>query len=205
MTTATTTALTTTTTTALTTSTPRIAPLEPPYAPDTEAALRKWMPPGSPLEPLILFRTLMVNDELASRMRPLGAGILGSKARVPAPLREVMIHRTCALTGAEYEWGVHVIGFGRPLGLTAEQLGSTVQGSAGDSCWGPEQSAIFRLADELHATSAISDELWAQLVRHFDHQQVLELIVTAGWYHTIGYLCNGLRLAPEEWAARFPK
>jgi 4-carboxymuconolactone decarboxylase len=79
---------------------PRIAPLEPPYPPDTEAALLKWMPPGSPLEPLLLFRTLMVNDELASRMRPLGAGILGSKARIPALLREVMIHRTCALTGA---------------------------------------------------------------------------------------------------------
>ena len=47
-------------------SPPRIAPLEPPYPPDTEAALRKWMPPGSPLAPLLLFRTLMVNDELAS-------------------------------------------------------------------------------------------------------------------------------------------
>jgi 4-carboxymuconolactone decarboxylase len=184
---------------------PRIAPLEPPYTPDTEAALLKWMPPGSPLEPLLLFRTLMVNDELASRMRPLGAGILGSKARIPAPLREVMIHRTCALTGAEYEWGVHVIGFGRPLGLTDEQLDSTVHGSPDDGCWGPEQSAIFRLADELHATSAISDGLWAELVSHFDDQQVLELIVTAGWYHTIGYLCNGLRLEPENWAARFPK
>src|SRR5271167_1730778 len=124
----------------MTEKTSRIAPLQAPYAPDVETALSKWMPPGSPMEPLRLFRTLVVHDTLANRMRPLGAGILGSTARVPAPLREVLIHRTCALTGAEYEWGVHVIGFGRPLGLSDEQLYATVHGSFDDPCWDAEQS-----------------------------------------------------------------
>ena len=99
----------------------RIAALEPPYDPETEAMLARWMPPGSGVEPLALFRTLGRHEELASRSRPLGAGILG-KGLVPPRLREVMIHRTCALTGAEYEWGVHVMGFGRPLGFTDEQI-----------------------------------------------------------------------------------
>jgi 4-carboxymuconolactone decarboxylase len=85
-----------------TTAVPRIAPLEPPYDPDTETMLRKWMPPGSPLDPLALFRTLQVHDELASRMRPLGAGILGH-GRVAPRERELIIHRTCARAGAEYE------------------------------------------------------------------------------------------------------
>ncbi len=183
--------------------TPRIAPLEPPYPPDIEAALSKWMPPGSPVEPLRLFRTLVLHDTLASRMRPLGAGILGTTARVPAPLREVMIHRTCALTGAEYEWGVHVVGFGRPLGLSDEQLHATVHGSFSDDCWDAEQSSVFRLADELHATSRVSDELWQGLSTQFDASQILELLVTAGWYHVISYVCNGARVQQEEWAARF--
>ena len=183
--------------------TPRIAPLEPPYAPDIEDALSKWMPPGSPVEPLRLFRTLVVHDTLASRMRPLGAGILGATARVPAPLREVMIHRTCALTGAEYEWGVHVVGFGRPLGLSDEQLHATVHGSFSEDCWDAEQSSVFRLADELHETSNVSDELWQALSTHFDASQILELLVTAGWYHVISYVCNGARVQQEEWAARF--
>jgi len=78
---------------------PRIAPLDAPYTPSVEAALSKWMPPGSQIEPLRLFRTLVVHEDLASRMRPLGAGILGSTATVPPSLREVVIHRTCALTG----------------------------------------------------------------------------------------------------------
>ena len=183
---------------------PRIAPLAPPYEAETEAALRKWMPPGSPMEPLRLFRTLQAHEELAGRMRPLGAGILGGKAKVPALLREVMIHRTCALTGAEYEWGVHVMAFGRPLGLTEEQLHSTVHGHFSDACWEPAQAAVFRLADELHATSTVSDELWRSLAGELDNEQILELLVTAGWYHAISYVCNGARVEQEDWAARFP-
>ena len=184
--------------------TPRIAPLDPPYEPEIGAALAKWMPPGSDIEPLRLFRTLMVHDQLASRMRPLGAGILGGKALVPPALREVMIHRTCALTGAEYEWGVHVAVFGKPLGFTDDQLRSTVHGAWTDSCWDDEQAAVFRLADELHRTGAVSDELWTALSAHFDHAQILELLVTAGWYHVVGYVCNGARVPREDWAPRFP-
>jgi alkylhydroperoxidase family enzyme len=179
---------------------PRIAPLEPPYAPDVDAALRKWMPPNSGLEPLALFRTLMVHSELASRMLPTGAGILGRSALVPAPLREVMIHRTCALTGAEYEWGVHAVAFG----LEPDQLASTATGAADDPCWSAAEAAVFRLADELHATSTVSDALWDELAGHFTAPQLLELLITAGWYHAISYVCNGARVALEPWAARLP-
>src|SRR5919197_3653074 len=114
-----------------TTTSPRIAPLEPPYEPEIEAALRKWMPPGSETEPLKLFRTLNVHEELASRMRPLGAGILGH-GRVDPREREIVIQRTCARAGAEYEWGVHVPAFGKLLGLSDGQIAATVHGGPDD-------------------------------------------------------------------------
>jgi alkylhydroperoxidase family enzyme len=182
---------------------PRIAPLQPPYDPQTAERLAKWMPPGSDAEPLALFRTLAVHDELASRMRPLGGGILGHGLVEPR-LREVMIHRTCALCGAEYEWGVHAMGFGKPLGFSDEQLASTVHGQAGDEVWGEDERAVFRLADELHETSAVSDELFDELRRHFDDAQILELVVTAGWYHTISFVIAAAKVTPEPWALRFP-
>ena len=182
---------------------PRIPPLEPPYEPDLAAMLDKWMPPDSGMEPLALFRTLAIHEELASRCRPLGAGIL-AKGLVEPRLREVMIHRTCGLTGAEYEWGVHVMGFGKPLGFTDEQLASTVSGDSGDSVWSEDERAVFRLADELHATSSVSDELFAELERHFDAAQIIELCLTSGWYHAISYVINAARIPLEPWAARFP-
>src|SRR6266511_1973720 len=183
---------------------PRIAPLEPPYDPELKAMLDKWMPPNSGIEPLALFRTLAVHSELASRARPLGAGILG-KGLVEPRLREVMIHRTCALAGAEYEWGVHVMGFGKPLGFTDEQLASTVHGDADDPVWSDAERTVFRLADELHRTSTVSDELFEELERHFDSPQIVELCLTSGWYHAISYVINAARIPLEPWAARFPE
>jgi alkylhydroperoxidase family enzyme len=188
----------------VTAGSPRLEPLTAPYEDGVAEQLAKWMPAGAELEPLSLFRTLYLHPELASRMRPLGAGILGSGATVPPRLREIMIHRTCGLTGAEYEWGVHAVAFGDPLGLSEEQLRSTVAGEADDGCWEGEERLVMRLAGELHEHSAISEELWESLTATFAPEQILELIVTAGWYHVIAYVCNGIRVQPEQWARSFP-
>jgi hypothetical protein len=93
-------------------STSRIPPIEPPYEREVADQLERWMGPGNRYEPLKLFRTFMVNAELSGRMFAMGSGILGPKALVDPREREVMIHRTTALNGAEYEWGVHATIFG---------------------------------------------------------------------------------------------
>jgi hypothetical protein len=105
---------------------PRIPPLKPPYSSEVAAALAKWMPPGAAVEPLKLFRTLFQNREMSDRMRPLGAGILGSHSSIDARDREIVIDRVCARCGCEYEWGVHVVSFGQAVGLSQETLEATV-------------------------------------------------------------------------------
>jgi 4-carboxymuconolactone decarboxylase len=69
--------------------------------------------------------------------------------------------------------------------------------------WGVH-AVVFALADELHDTSTISDDLFARLQRHFTDDQILELTVTAGWYHVIAYVINAAGLLPEPWALPFP-
>ena len=182
---------------------PRIAPLAPPYEPEIEELLKKWMPPGAETEPLRLFRTLAVHDELASRMRPIGSGLLGH-GRVEPREREIVIHRTCARAGAEYEWGVHVLAFGKPLGLDDEQIAATVHGSAEDPVWSDLDALLIRLADELHEACTVSDELWAELAEGFSDDQLLELVITAGWYRLLSYVINAAGVEHEPWAARFP-
>jgi 4-carboxymuconolactone decarboxylase len=182
---------------------PRIAPLEPPYEPETEQMLRKWMPPDSGVEPLRLFRTLAVHESLAARMRPLGAGILGHGLLEPCD-RELMIHRTCARCRAEYEWGVHASFFGPAVGLVDRRLAATVTGPADDPLWSERERAVLRLADELHDSATVSDAAYAELERHFTPAQILELVVVAGWYHTISFVLGAARVQLEPWAARFP-
>ena len=182
---------------------PRIAPLEPPYEAEIETLLKKWMPPGAASEPLRLFRTLAVHDEMASRMRPLGAGILGH-GRVDPREREIVIHRTCARAGAEYEWGVHVLAFGKPLGLSDQQIAATVNGWAEDPAWSEHDAQLIRLADELHERCSVSDALWGSLTERFSSDQLLELVITAGWYRLLSYVINAAGVEREPWAARFP-
>lgn len=184
---------------------PRLAPLSPPYDPEVATALAKWMPPGSALEPLKLFRTLYLNPQLSSRMRPLGAGILGPQSSLDPREREIVIDRTCARCRCEYEWGVHVAVYGSAVGLTEAQLEDTVRETVDQALWAEREQTLIRLVDELHETAAVSDALWERLVANWSTAQILEVIITVGWYHLISFVANAAHVEYEPWAARFPR
>jgi alkylhydroperoxidase family enzyme len=178
----------------------RIAPIDPPYAPENQKLFDLVMPPG--MEPLRLFRTLATNARIFPRF--MRAGVL-DRGPVGVRDRELVIHRTTARCLSEYEWGVHVNAFARPLGFPEEMIRGTVAARADDPLWTPGQSALIRLCDELHETSSISDELWEDLCQHFTSDQLIELIYTVGVYHTVSYLTNGLRIELEDFGERFPQ
>jgi len=75
---------------------------------------------------------------------------------------------------------------------------------AGDPVWSAEERLLIRLVDELHDTANISDGLWRELAAAFSVEQMLELIALVGFYHTVSFFANGLRLAPEPFAAPPP-
>lgn len=179
--------------------TARIAPLVPPYPAEVQAAFDQIMPPGVP--PLTLFTTLARSSRVYKRFRDGG---LLDKGSLSLRAREIMIDRTCARTGNAYEWGVHVAFFAERVRLSAAEIGALALGDADWPAWSAEESAIIRLADELHDTANVSDTLWPLLKAHFSDEQVLELIALAGFYRTVAYYCNGLRLAPEPYGAALP-
>lgn len=183
---------------------PRIAPVAPPYEPEMAAMLAKWMPPDAPVEPLKLFRTLVRNQQISERMRPLGAGLLGRQSSLDPRDREIVINRTCARCGCEYEWGVHVIFFGQALGIPKEQLAATVTQPASAKDWTDRQALLIRLVDELHVSATVSDDLWQRLGTFWNEAQLIELLVLVGWYHLISFVANAAHVEREDWAARFP-
>jgi len=182
-------------------STPRIAPVEPPYDTETKAALEKLMPPG--MDPIKIFRTLVHNRDMADRMRVFASGLL-NKGTLEPNHREIVLHRTCARCDCEYEWGVHAAFFAQKLGWSEAKIAATVHGDANDLVWSAEESLLIRLTDELHDTNTISDELWPHVAATWTSEQIVELIMVAGMYHLISYMCNGLHIELEEFAPRFP-
>lgn len=182
--------------------TPRIPPLEPPYEPELARTLERMMPPG--VEPLKLFRTVAHNENVLDKFRSIGTYVLNFGRLDPAE-REVLIHRTCARCGCEYEWGVHAAVFAPTVGLSEEQLRSTVHGDAEDGCWSERQSLLIRLADELHDTATISQDLWDEIASNWDQEQLVELMAVAGFYHLVSYMANGAGVEAESAARRFPE
>ena len=169
-----------------------IVPLSPPYAPEVAEDLTKLMPPG--MEPLALFRAVAHNPRVLRRLRK--GGLLDPGA-ISVRDRELVILRTTARCGAEYEWGVHVAFFARAAGLTDAEVAATV---TGDHPWAPRDAMLIAICDALHDHARLPDGLAADLTP----AELVEVIALAGQYHMVSYLVNAAALAPEPGAARFP-
>ena len=182
---------------------PRLQPVGPPYSDAVERLLAKLMPPDSGLEPLLLFRVLALHTDLASRAHPMASGLL-NKGLLPARDREVLISRTTARAGAEYEWGVHAVLFGEAVGLDRDLLDKLAGGATGAD-FDEGDLLLVTAVDELHDTATLTDETWRSLRSRYDDAQIVELILLIGWYRTLSTLINAAEIPLEAWAARFPR
>ena len=153
------------------------------------------MPPGVP--PLVLFRTMAKSPRVFAKMF---AGGLLDKGPLSLRQREIVIDRTTARLGCEYEWGVHIALFAersasaRACGRDrrgAERCRLLDAGGAGADRPGrrPGRPAHHRRRRP-----------GAALAAHFDEAQILEAIALVGYYHTISFLCLGLELPLESYA-----
>ena len=182
---------------------PRIDPLQPPYDADTDEQLRAMMPPGAP--PIALFRTFAKNLPMTRAMRGWGSYELSKELSLSLREREIVIDRTCARCGCEYEWGVHVAYFAAKAQLGSEQLASLSHGGPDDACWTAQRDRLLLSAVEaLHDTSDVPGPLWGELAAEFSEAELLDLLMLCGWYHAISFAARATRLELESWAAAFP-
>lgn len=179
----------------------RIEPLDEPYDPDVAERLAAMMPPGEP--PIRLFRTFAKNLPMATGLNAWGSYYLSRKLSLTLRDRELIIDRTTARCGCEYEWGVHVAFYAERVGLGAEQIRSIVDGSAADPCWSVRDALVIEAVDALHDTATIDDGLFGRLTEVFSEPQLLDLFMLVGQYHAISYAANAAGVELEEWAVKF--
>lgn len=176
----------------------RIPTVEPPYAPAVAETLGRLMPPG--VAPLNLFRTVAWNPRVLERMR---RGGLLDQGSISVRQRELIILRTTARCGSEYEWGVHVAFFGAAAGLAEGEIAQTVLG--GPESFQGDDALLVALADALHEHANIDDGLWAKLAARFSNEQLVECVFLAGLYHAVSFVTNATRLELEPGVPRFPR
>ena len=118
--------------------------------------------------------------------------------------REIVIDRTCARCGCEYEWGVHVAFFADAAGFTRDQVASITHGNPNDDCWTEERDRLLiAAADSLHEESNLDDSLYDRLAKTLSEAELLDLTMLAGWYHAISCTANALQVELEVGAPRF--
>lgn len=179
-----------------------IEPLVSPYEPDVAAQLEQMMPAGVP--PIALFRTFAKNLAMTKAMQPWGSYELGRSLSLSLREREIVIDRTCARCGCEYEWGVHVAFFASKAELTPAQITSLTHGEAADACWQTDRERVLvATVDALHDRADISDALAERLARELTEAEQLDLFLLIGWYHAVSFVANAARVPLEDGAPRF--
>lgn len=177
----------------------RLSPLKKPYPAEFQAAMDVLMRGA---EPLVLFTTLAKHDRAWTKFR--GGGLLDKQSPLTIRQREIVIDRTTARCGCEYEWGVHVAGFARHVGLTPDQVDATVLGDAATPVWNVEEAVLIATVDALLDRKKLSDAEWSAVRSHFDEAQTLEIVQLVAFYHGVSLICGALDLPHEASAARFP-
>lgn len=177
----------------------RIAPLTKPYPAAFDAAMKILMRGA---EPLTLFTTLAKHDRAWAKFG--GGSLLDKGSPLTMRQREIIIDRTSARCGNEYEWGVHVTGFAAHVGLTDAQIDATVHGASDDPAWADDEHILIATVDALLDRKKLTDDDWAALRKIADEAQALEIVQLVAFYHGVALICGALDLPLEPNAARFP-
>ncbi|MEU4242904.1 carboxymuconolactone decarboxylase family protein [Actinoplanes sp. NPDC026619] len=172
----------------------RVPLVEPPY----DAALTALGPPIS------LFRAFAHRPDRARGIQGWGSYYLSRRCALSLRHRELVIDRTTALCGAEYEWGIHIALFAAKAALTGDQVRSLTAGSPADACWtDPGDRAVLAAVDALHARNDLTDEEWAAVTEAVGADGAVDLMLICGWYHAISYVARAARLTPEPGSPTF--
>ena len=181
-------------------STPRIQPANAPFPQSVETFFERLAVQG--VAPLTLFTTLARDERLFQRF--ISGGML-DRGNISMRLREIIITRTTAQNGSEYEWGVHMALFNDLAGLTEDQAASVVHGGPDDACWDDEmERTLIRITDAVNETADLTDNQWASARAFFSEEAMIEILMLCGYYRLVARLTNALRLPLEDFAHRFP-
>jgi AhpD family alkylhydroperoxidase len=145
--------------------------------------------------PLNLFGTLGRHRRLfrgwlrfAGRLMPGGT--------LPRRDTELVILRVAHLRDCAYERQHHVR-IGRGAGLSEADVAGVSAGPDRPG-WSPRERAILAAADALHADGDLDDATWAELRRHLDERECIELCMLVGHYEMLATTIAALRIQPDE-------
>lgn len=179
----------------------RIDAPKPPYEPTLAAAYARCM--GGLRPPLQLYRAVAASPRLFVRLAEgdvIGlSGMLAFEDDDPRR-RELIILRTCARQGCDYEFGVHVGIFSKAARLTPEEVAALARELPIEGMFDDQERLVLGAVDDLVATGRVQPERWEALRVAIGDRDAVELVALAGLYTTVSWLARTMEVPAEEWA-----
>ena len=177
---------------------PRIPALPPGEWPEAMGAALAALRPENPRHPfpsrdadrpkgLNVLGTLAQHPDLARAFHTLVGHVLFATT-ITSRQRELVVLRVAALRSCGYEWAQHAVIAGDE-GITPDELDRVVVGSHAPG-WAPGDQALLRATEELVRDAQLTDDTWAALTDHLDHQQVMDVVFTVGTYDVLAMAMN---------------
>jgi alkylhydroperoxidase family enzyme len=135
---------------------------------------------------LNVFRMMAHADTCFRPLLQLGTAILARQALSPT-LRELVILLVGRRSPAPYEWTQHVP-IARAAGATEEQIAAIERGTLDADCFDERTRAVLAATAELLERPRLSDGTFAALERHFPAREIVELLITVGYYMMVARL-----------------
>lgn len=180
-------------------SAPRIQPVTDPTPEQAEVLAKAGTRPRS--EPLNIFATMVNNRRVANRAVLLGGAFLG-KGTIPERDREIVILRVGHRANAVYEFGQHVL-IAKRVGVSDEEI-EAIADDASTHAWSDGDQALIDMVDDLCNDDCVSDDTWARLADRWADEQLVELLMLAGYYRMISGFLNSAGVQLDDGVPGFP-
>jgi hypothetical protein len=74
----------------------------------------------------------------------------------------------------------------------------------GDAGWSADETALIAMVDDLCDDDVVSDATWSRLAQRWSEEELLELLVLAGYYRLVCGLLNSAGVALEPGTPGWP-
>jgi AhpD family alkylhydroperoxidase len=151
---------------------------------------------------LNVFSMLANAPNLAGPTLRLGEAIL-TRSELDHALRELVILHVAQVTDTAYEWVQHVP-IAQSVGVSDEQIEALRAGRLGEDDFDTRQLAALRLVSAVFAEQVPAAELVKAAHAELGTEQLIELLVTAGYYGMLGQVFRAVQIDVDEPAAGGP-
>lgn len=151
---------------------------------------------GGDGQPLPIFQLLAHNGPLLRRFNSLGA-LMRSSVVTELRHREVIVLRIAYRADCPFEYDQH-IDVARDAGVTEETI-RRLRDQATEDELSLDDRLLLAIADEVFEDDCVSDETWEAASQLWDHAQLVELVMSAGFFRMAAAAINSVGLRPREW------